>query len=78
MITLTTGLLWQDNDASKPIETVIAEASDAYQAKHSCKPDTCLVYRGQADEPFNVNGILAIPIYPLAHHLLIGKGEHQC
>ena len=71
-ITLTSGLLWQDNDASKSIETMIAEAGNAYFAKHGRKPNTCLVYRGIASEPFNVNGIVAIPVYPLAHHLLIG------
>ena len=75
--TLTSGLLWHDNTAGKSLDKIIGEASDAYLAKYGIKPDTCLVYRGIASEPFDVNGIVAIPTYPLVHHLLIGVVKHD-
>lgn len=73
---LTEGLGWRV-DSDKPIEQVVLEAAHAYQVKHGIMPDTCLVYRSVADEPFHVDGVVVVPDYPLAGHLLIGIGKHD-
>lgn len=73
---LTEGLGWRI-DSDKPIEQVVLEAAEAYRVKYGVKPDTCLLDHRLADEPFHVDGVVVVPGYPLAGHLLIGVTNEQ-
>jgi len=74
---LTIGLMLMDNDPKMTIEDKVLAASQVYQDKHGVKPDTCHVYHKLVSEPFNVDGVVVLPVGRLVHHLLIGiANEH--
>lgn len=65
-----------DNDPETTIEAKVLAAVQAYRNKYGMKPDTCHIYHKLADEAFNVDGVVVLPVGRLVHHLLIGVTDN--
>ncbi len=67
------GLLWFDDNPTRPLEDKVARAARRYREKFGVAPNTCCVHPSAVNGKAMVNGVSIVPSSSvLRHHFWIG------
>ncbi len=72
MTALKQGLMIQDSDSKTTLEAKVRAAAMAYRRKFDTAPNCCHAHKSLVSEPFEIDGIMVLPLGKPQHHILIG------